>query len=460
MNVLWIMTDEQRADSLGCYDSPWAISPNVDRISRSGVSFHNAYTPAPLCVPARTTMLSGLRSESHGVWSNADLAKAMPVNLVDRFADAGYATASFGKSHYASYQSRPLFQTEHDRWYSDEVQPEAYAASYDEGDWGVVHYPSPYTKWLLAGHFPADPARTSEWQVTDEAVSWLSEHARSRPEQEFFLRVSYNAPHTPVVPPQSFAELIDPMLISLPEPSRDREQWPRWYRDSLYEYARSDRLDAHELARIRHHYYAQCAFVDSHIGRILDALDGLGLGETTAVAFCSDHGTHLGDYGLVQKQTFFEPSARVPFIISLPGAVGGHGPSDRGVGRRILQPVSIASLLPTLLSLCGLDADCDFESLADVVVTGREPSEQAVVSECTLGSIATWGLDCPDRLRMVRRDRWKLCYSLDTADDGLLFDLEEDPLESRNLFHDPDYTSRVAELSQAGDYHRPRKEVP
>ena len=443
-NILWIMTDEQRSDSLGCYGSRWAHSPSIDGLASQGVRFDAAYTPAPLCVPARTSMVTGLYPSSHGVWSNAEIGAPIGKSLVEEFARAGYETASFGKSHYSGHQERHLFSTEIDQWYSDAVQPEAYAAPYDEAEYGAVKYESPYTNWILAGRFPEDEERTSEWSAVEDALTWLRKRGREERESPFLLRVSFNAPHTPVAPPEVWLNRIDPGLIDLPAASDwNPGTWPSWYRHALREYANSDRLSPAQLRKAQHHYYGAVAFVDSLVGRLLDGLEEAGLRDSTIIAFCSDHGTHLGDFGLLQKQTFFEPVVTVPLIISIPGSPGS--------GRSVGTPVSIGQLLPTMMSLCDIPASGDFEPLGEPLLVGEEEPDHTVVSEYTLGSIGKWGISCSDRLRMIRHGSWKLCHSLESEEEGLLFDLERDPLEQRNLFYDVAQRGRLSELRRRGE---------
>jgi arylsulfatase A-like enzyme len=326
------------------------------------------------------------------------------------------------------------------------VQPEAYAGGYDETAFGVVKYDSPYTNWILAGRFPEDEEQKSEWRAVSDAIDWLGKTNHGGGENPFLLRVSFNAPHTPVAPPEAWLDRIDPGLIDIsPATDWDSREWPSWYRDCLLEYAGSRRLSPEALATIQHHYYAEVAFLDSQVGRLLDAVEAAGLRESTIVAFCSDHGTHLGDFGLVQKQTFFEPVVRVPFVISVPGHSGSGG--------SVATPVSIGQLLPTLMSLCGIPSSGDFEPIGDTILRGEEEeaADHTVVSEYTLGSVAKWGLSCPDRLRMVRQGSYKLCYSLDDESQGLLFDLEHDPRERNNLFHGSEGRRILAELKAIGE---------
>lgn len=257
-SILWIMTDEQRCDALGCYGSSWAHSPRVDAIAARGRRFENACTPSPLCVPARTIMLSGQRPGRHGVWSNAELGRPIESSLIDRFRQAGYATASFGKSHYSCHEQRTLFETETQHLYSAAVDPENYAASYAEADYGVVKYPSPYTRWILAGRFPEAEENTVEWQTTSDALRWLRRRTDARAAAPFLLRVSYNGPHTPVAPPERFLRLIDPDSIEIADGSSwDPGAWPAWYSHYLFEYARADRLTAGQIRSIRRRTIAQ-----------------------------------------------------------------------------------------------------------------------------------------------------------------------------------------------------------
>lgn len=450
-NILWIMTDEQRRDTLGCYGSPWAHSPAVDGLAEAGVRFANAYTSAPLCVPARTNMMTGLAPSDHGVWSNAELGTPLATNLVGRFREAGYATASLGKSHYSSHQETHLFDTEVDQWYGSAVHPEYYRKGYDESAYGVVKYPSPYTNWIMAGRYPEAEEDTGEWRAVTDALEWLEEHRSNSPEQPFFLRVSFNGPHTPVTPPERWLDAVDPEAIDIPEgTSWDRSTWPRWYRDCLWEYARSDRLSAEQIGTIRHHYYAQSAFVDSQVARLLEYADDNGLTENTIVVFCSDHGTHLGDYGFVQKQTLFEPVMQVPFIFRLPeNGSNTVLTSQKSTGRVVDTPINTASLLPTLLELCSVPVGSEtirYPSLAGALQDSTDPAELPVVADYTLGSILKWGFDCSDRLRMVRFGKWKLGFSLDNDAEGLLFDLNSDPMERNNLFGRREYADVVAEI--------------
>lgn len=420
------MTDEQRCDSLGCYGSSWAVSPFIDSIAENGTLFEEAITPAPMCVPARTSMITGLTVPHHGVWSNDDYKVPHGPDLISRFAEAGYSTASFGKSHYAGYETDPVFSEEHEYCFSSLVHPEHYAPGFSESEYDVVKYNSPYTNWVLGGRFPGNIEQTSEYRAATEGMQWLDRHLAEKHESPFLLRVSLNAPHTPVSVPEPWLSSVKTEDIKLSSAGLwDRLSWPIWYRETLYEYAKSGRLSEEQIDVMRHDYYCQCAFLDSIVGTLLEYLKAKDLLSSTIIAFCSDHGTHLGDYGFVQKQTFFNPSVNVPFIVKGPGVAEGV---------QIKTPVSLGQLVPTLLDLCGLDSRCDYAPLTKSVLSGEEPPAVPVTSDCTLGSISKWGLDGSAHLSMIRFGDWKLIESAEDKAVGILFNEKEDPLEMNNLF--------------------------
>ncbi|MEM6458832.1 MAG: sulfatase-like hydrolase/transferase [Planctomycetota bacterium] len=432
-NILWLMTDEQRWDSLGFSGTTWsaAATPRWDALSDSSVVYTNAYTPSPVCVPARVALLTGYRPSTAGVLSIHDpLAPSHARFLTHAFAAVGYQTASFGKQHY-NHSAARAFDVEGSRAVGDRVTPMGYVRSEDEIDAGVVNYPGEdeSSRWVLAGRYPGSLDETPEAEVTADALRWLENRAPDRP---FFLRISFNAPHTPVVAPAPFDEQVDPAAIDLPidrEPGA-RPELPAALDAALTRRSGVHRLTDAQVGRARQCYYGAVAALDRLVGRILEALDRNGLRDNTWIAFCSDHGTHLGDHGFFQKQSFFEASARVPFTIAGPGVSP----------RRIDTPVSTGSLLPTLMRIAGLEVpdDCEYTPLAGVFDPDADEPDEPVVSEVRYGDRC----DRPhDRYVMVRRGPWKLTVFRDREepgrldrDDGLmLFNLDQDPIERHDL---------------------------
>jgi arylsulfatase A-like enzyme len=434
-NILWLMTDEQRTDSIGACCSPWARTPNLDRLAEKGTLFTDAYTPSPVCVPARAALLTGRACSPLGLYNNHQpLPDPSAVFLTDRFRDAGYQTASFGKHHYNS--ARPAFETQVQCVLGDRVGYTEFPEDLDAREHGVVQYPGSKRyrgfKWLLGGRYPGSVDDLPEARVVGESLDWLSRRDRSRP---FFLRLSFNAPHTPVVPPAPWDTLIDPTDVHLPVDDLDSMAGaPGPVGEYLIERSGAHRLTREDIARARQCYYGLVACADALFGRVLEAMRIAGELDNTIIAFVSDHGAHLADHGFFQKCSFFDAAARVPFILKLPGQTRG---------RVVRTPVSTGTLLPTLLDLAGLDVPrgTDYRSLAPCLSAGGEPDPEPVVSEIDHG---LHGYRTGERYAMVRIGRWKLWVYRDPGatgpvdPDGLgLYDLESDPGERVNRAADP-----------------------
>lgn len=443
-NVLWLMTDEHRPDSLGCYRSKWAHSPHLDELAADGALFESAYVPSPVCVPCRCSLLTGNSASTTGVLHNEARLGPDTQFLTWRFEDAGYQTASFGKKHYF-YKGRQAFGTEGGGPTEGIVEPSRYAREYNPADHDVVQYPQAAGQkqprnWILAGRFPASEDQTAEARNVALAENWLAARDSARP---FLLRLSLNAPHTPVVVPARYLKLIDPDRIALPDPTQEQlDAQPERERVLLRGFAGSAPLNADQLRKIRHYYYARAAFADAMCGRLLEWMRGRGLLENTIVVMTADHGTHLGDQGLLQKQTFYEQVATVPYIFWSKEHVRS--------GARFSTPVSTLGLLPTLLDLAGLPSGgAEGESLRGALATGRRLSAKPVFSEIAFGY---QGWRDQDRQIMIRDGHLKLSVFAHPDPDGALYDLRSDPHERSNLFSDvrraPDVQRLLGKIAQ------------
>lgn len=447
------MTDEQRADSLGCMGTPWARTPHLDRLAITGTRFASAYTPSPVCIPARACLLTGRAASSIGVLNNHHvLALDNPQFLTWRMAAAGYQVATFGKQHYAC--RRRAFDLEGGQVLDERVGYYEYNVPVDPREAGVVRYEGGKSPWLLAGRYPGNAEDTPEMANVRAALDWLRGRDPSRP---FLLRVSFNAPHTPVVAPAPFDTLIDPDAIALPLDGPEMTYASATHREYLCDYAGNHRLTPGQIRRARQCYYGRVALVDHAFGQLLEAMREIGALENTVIAYVSDHGCHLGDHGFFQKQSFWEASARVPFFLVGPG-----------IAPRIIEaPVNIGSLLPTLLELAGIElpADVQYPSLA-AICRGAAVAPSPVFSEIDYG---LWFYRSGERCVMVRQGLWKLFMYRDPRDpqrcagreDTVLFNLESDPDERENLASRPAYAATIQRLVEAIDaWDRERPIVP
>lgn len=432
-NVLWLMTDETRPDSLGCYGSPWAKTPVLDQLAEEGALFQHAYTPAPVCVPARSSLLTGEFPSTTGVYDNIVKRWLGPDTrfLTWVFETAGYKTASFGKKHYFFKGKHQAFSVEHGRATDDFVAPDRYLQGFDERQFKAIQYPG-QTRWILGGLFPVSVKYMAEYVNVNLALQWMSRLSQG---DRFFVRLSLNAPHTPVVIPKYLDNTIPVDSIRLPFPTAEElRQQPKYMRGALREYQGSFRLDHNQILRARQFYYERVSFADSQMGRLLAWMNERGLLENTVVVYTADHGALLGDHGLFQKQTFYEQVATVPFIFWQPRWVRS--------GTKMTVPVSTLSLIPTLIELAGLipAPSAQEKSLMESITSGKEPEERPIFSEIKFGYR---GYRDNDRLVMVRHGRFKLFLFLDPDDpskfakdpEGSLYDLASDPDETQNLFH-------------------------
>lgn len=338
---------------------------------------------------------------------------------------------------------------------SDYVHYTRYAEGFDESAHGAIRYPGP-TAWILGGRFPASCEQTQEWCIVDEALAWLKEGRYDAKDRPFFLKVSFNGPHTPVVPPAPYDTLMDSSLAHYPfRPEGDDVERPQWTELLMREYAGADRLSPKQIRAARNYYYGYVAFIDSQIGRLLRGIEELGLLDDTIIAFVSDHGTHIGDCGLVQKQTFYEQVIRVPFLLA--------GPGVAGAGRSISTPVETRLLLPLLAALVGLPETGEespqkpaargpndvttlraAKELAEAVRAGTDPAPRPVFSEFVLNPLL---LGHNGRLVMVRDGNLKLHLCLDPEPHDIwLGDLAADPYECRNRYGWPEYAEDASRL--------------
>ncbi|WP_168119713.1 sulfatase-like hydrolase/transferase [Paenibacillus sp. HB172176] len=435
-NILWIMTDEQRKDSIGCYGSEWAATPHIDRLAKEGVLFENAITPSPMCVPARLSVLTGKYPHETGVWNNKH-SKDSEEHLTHCFEEAGYVTASFGKQHYQTKNN--AFGTEVTFELGSEVEYTKYHERYEESDYDIVRYRGK-SPWLLGGKFPADISETQENKVVELAKAFLSRHEDERP---FLLRMSFNGPHTPVVPPEPFASSMEDRKIGIPAASEGpRGSIPEWTKALIENYAGSHVMTDAEMEKARKYYYGYASYVDHEIGSMLDWMSDEGWLENTIVVFMSDHGTHLGDYGLVQKQTFYEPSVSVPFIFWYPEQFKS--------GTRIATPVETRWMLPALLDLVGIEATVQLSCnrLSESLRSGQEPAAVPVYSEFILNSLPLFE---EDKILMVRTGPWK--FTARFGDSGELIErslshMEDDPYEHHNLAKEQEHQDKVASMTR------------
>lgn len=444
-NILWIQTDEQRPDSLGCYGSSWARTPNLDQLARRGVVFHECHVQSPVCTPSRTSMLMGRYPQEMGVLSNTPQFQdgyldPEAKSFVNLFADAGYRTASIGKWHTPNH---PTWQENEDFILFDitgtgvgKVEVAdcfSLAPPYSEPAHRVIKREGP-SPIIMSGVYPYhDWGATPSSHITDRAIQWL--HGAAGREEPFLLRVSHLWPHSPVLPPPPWDRLYATGDMPYRPLNREAQMGRAAYDRDVIASVGTTELPEATWRRIMADYYGLCAHVDHEVGRLLRALDTLGLSENTLIAYNADHGKSLGEIGLSEKGNFDREVWRVPFILSCPGLV----PEDSH--RRDLM--ELMDFGPTLCSLAGIPYPANMRGRD--LFSSPEPDSVFGVIEA-VGQVraavrtAKYRYDCT----VMRRGE---PVGPDQCDANLI-DLENDPLEEENLARDPRYTGTVSELYQ------------
>ncbi|HYD85528.1 MAG TPA: sulfatase, partial [Opitutus sp.] len=350
-NVLFLVADDLNCD-LGCYGAREMKTPNIDRLAAHGVRFDRAYCQYPLCSPSRASFLTGRRPNATGVLLlptrkepvSPHFRQFIPdtVTLPQLFKQHGWFSARVGKMyHYAVPREIGTGGLDDTPSWDLAINPRGRDRD-DESRITLMH-PGQFgdtLSWLAAD---GDDTEQTDGVGATEAIALLEKFKRE--DRRFFLGVGFFRPHTPYVAPKKWFDLYPSDDVALPELSADdttRTPAPAYASSRKGQDAASDDLRREAIRA----YHASTSFVDAQVGRVVDALDRLGLRESTVIVFTSDHGYHLGDHGLWQKYSLFERSARVPLIIAVPNA------KSKGAGARGL--VEMVDLYPTLAGLCGL----------------------------------------------------------------------------------------------------------
>jgi uncharacterized sulfatase len=430
LNVLFIAVDDMNND-LGCYGHPQVRSPNIDRLAARGTRFEKAYCQFPLCSPSRVSIMTGLRPDTTRIFDlSTDFRKtSLPdvVTLPQAFMQAGYFAARVGKIyHYGNPGQIGTSGLDDPASWNKAINPSG--RDKREESQIINHTPGRglgSSLSLLAAD-GTDEEQT-DGLVATEAIRLMEEH-QDRP---FFIAAGFYRPHCPYVAPKKYFDLYPLENVRLPAVSREElklapeaafsstRPWP-WF--GVKEQQAREALQA---------YHATISFVDTQVGRLLDALDRLKLTERTIVVFWSDHGYHVGEHGLWMKQSLFENSARVPLIISTP--------NQKARGQASPRTVELVDVYPTLADLAGLKppANLHGESLRPLLDDPQQAWKNPAFTQVWRGSFPG---------HSVRTDRWRYTEWAGGNQGRQLYDYQTDHQESKNLADDPQHAETVAQL--------------
>lgn len=423
-NLVFIISDEHQARALSCAGHPIVRTPNIDALAERGTRFDAAYTPCPICVPARASLATGRYVHEIRYWDNAIAYDGRVPGWGARLQASNVRVESIGKLHYRNADDPTGFDKQH--------QPMHIWKGIGQV-WGSVRDPMPVRRDDIA-RFDQVGAGYSKYNSYDEAVrnqaiAWLRDHANDgRP---WMLFVGFVAPHFPLIAPQSYIARYPPDDMPLPK-LRQRNGYARhpWV-DAQELFTPSDAefgLDDDKRRRAISAYYALCTMVDDHVGAICDVLDSTGLSETTTVIYTSDHGEALGKRDHWGKSNLYNECTQVPLVVAGP---------DTPRGQAVSTLVNLIDLAPTFLAAFGLsDPALPGRSLFDIAREPLDPERTAFSEYHAVGA--------PSGAFMVRKGRWK--YHEYVGFESELFDLESDPGEAINRASDPACVSHIAEL--------------
>ena len=476
-NLLLITSDQQHWDTLGV-TNPRISTPSLDRLAREGALLDRAYCPNPTCSPSRASMITGMYPSWHGCWTiGVKLPEDVPT-VGDILGANGYHTALIGKAHLQPLASTPespsleahptlrdldFWRGFHGPWYGfqhvevarghadEHLVGQHYAIWMEEN--GLDNWRDYFQAWPPD---PQAPRRRHSWDLPEKFhyTTWTGERTIARIEDcadrraPFFIHASFHDPHPPYLVPEPWASMyrpeemapgrVAPGEISLLPPHfrKTQEESPDFsmYRETYGPHGFHSHLrDEAELRRDIAVYYGMISFLDHQVGLILDSLDRLGLSDNTLVLFSSDHGHFLGQHGLIAKGAFhFEDMLRVPTIVRFPGAIPAGGANS--------SLFSLVDLAPTFLAAAGIEPPGWMQGVNQLPCwTGDAPRcRDHVIVE---------NRHEPTRvhLRTYVDERYKVTVYRD-HEYGELFDLAEDPGETRNLWDSPEHLALKCRL--------------
>jgi arylsulfatase A-like enzyme len=425
-NILFIAVDDLNdwVEPLGGH--PQVRTPNFTRLARRGTTFLNAHCQAPLCNPSRSSLLTGLRPTSTGIYGlspgirDVELTKNV-VTMPQTFTRAGWFTFTCGKIYH-----------------DGSIKPKDRAPEFNE--WGVApgmgRPPKTFANLPAEGRHPAmdwgawpeKDEDAADYKIASAAVDALQRAPKDKP---FFVAAGFRLPHVPCYAPQKWFDLYPDATLQMPPVKEgDRDDTPlfSWYLHWTLPEPRLSLLQrVNEWRPLVRAYLASISFMDAQLGRVLDALEATGRAGNTIVVLWGDHGWHLGEKGISGKNTLWDRSTRVPFIWAGPGIAKGA---------KCKRPAELLDIYPTLTELCGLPKPSNLEghSLAPQLKDASAPREWPAITSHNQGNHG------------IRTEQWRYIRYADGSEE--LYDMVKDPNEWTNLASDTKFAKVKADLAK------------
>lgn len=453
-NIVLFLTDQQRRDTMGCYGNEICRTPSNDRIASEGVRFDQAYTNTAICTAVRATLLTGLEPHQHGMLANFERNVGYPWELPEGLipfnhylAQAGYRCGVVGKWHLGIERGPEYYGfegTHFPGWNAPKHHPE-YEAYLEENElpiWSVrdeIHgtFPNGKDSISIGGIYQGPVEGTYPYFLAELTIKRLQRYAQDYHEngRPFFLRTDFFGPHLPYFIPEEYANMYDPSLVerspSMEDTFEGKPRVHKWYS----RHWAFDTYSWETWQKLVAMYWGYVTLIDEQIGRILDAMDDLGLTENTALFSSADHAGFVGNHKLSDKgPMMYDDIYRIPMLARWPGVAEA--------GTRCDQMVTLMDLMPTFLDLANVSIPEHVAGRSVLpLLRGQTPEDwpQQVF-------LQFHGHHFPYPQRGVRTRTHKLVVN--PADVNELYDLVNDPHEMKNRIDDPDYADVRRRLMQ------------
>tara|TARA_B100001123_G_scaffold448035_1_gene607566 strand:- start:7997 stop:9430 length:1434 start_codon:yes stop_codon:yes gene_type:complete len=448
-NIILIITDQQRYDTINALGYDYMETPNLDKLVTEGISFDNCFITAPSCAPSRASLFTGYYPHTTHIFKNGD---PWTQTWVPMLSQAGYFTANIGKMHLTPFDSQGQFDFRFNmenkqrfrQWslYVDEWDKALAARKMDKYQRDELRERASYEEDLGAFIWEKEPDMHSDNFLADSAIRWIERYSSNQP---FFLEIGFPGPHPPYDPTPEWADkYLDKNLPMLEVTNKELESQP----PPLHAMRKHNVEVDHDSIKFilnptdeqRHRqralYLANVSMIDQKIGQIMDTLEQRGFLENSIVIFTSDHGDAMTDHGASQKWTMYDCVTRVPLIV--------RAPERFQKGQRVEGLCQWMDIGPTILELAGIEPPSSFEaiSLLPALQGNHSYSREYVFAEHSREDVV--GLHT-DFMTMVRSRDWKLVHFLDEPY-GQLFNLRDDPDEVDNLWDSDKHKSQKTEM--------------
>lgn len=447
-NILWITTDQQRFDTLGCYGNQFVHTPNLDKMAKKGVQFMNAFSQSPVCTPSRGCFLTGRYPRTCRVRQNGADIPETEILITKLLSDMGYICGLSGKLHLSC--SDPMINKGTERRIDDGY--EEFHWSHDNTNLWVTNE---YFQWLKKNNAQYVKKRFKKsrfvqygWQEDHHQTTWCIEKGinfirqAAMFDKPWLFSINIFDPHHAFDPPEKYLNRYMKFFDEIPLPNfhkgelKNKTEWQKIDHEGAY--GQTERFNyAHMRERdhkaIRAAYWAMCDLIDAQIGRIINALEETNQLENTIIIFMSDHGEMLGDHGIYLKGPFFyEPCIHVPLIMYWKNHISP---------KRINALVELIDLPQTILDILDHPYHDGMQGKSLWPLISREEKKDHHKEDiyCEYYNAMPWHKDPTAQATMVRTKRYKLVVD-HTRSFGELYDLKLDPTETKNLWFDDEYT--------------------